>query len=582
MKYDFSGYATRNNLKCSDGRVIRNNAFKDNDGTRVPLVWQHIHNDANNVLGHAILENRDDGVYAYCSLNDTEAGRNAKELVKHGDISQLSIYANKLVQNGSDVVHGVIREVSLVLSGANPGAFIDNLAFQHGDSMEVSSEEAIIYSGLEISHSDSEEENQMPTLEDVFESMTDEQKELVALVAEDAVNEALSELEDDYDDDNEYDDDEEDFEHSDRNGAFLMHKNVFENETPNDVTEYLSHSDIESIFEAAKSTGSLKEAALAHADQTYGIGNIDILFPDAKFITETPEFIKRRTEWVNTLMSATSHSPFSRIKSATADITADEARARGYLKGRLKKEEFFKVAKRVTTPTTIYKKQKLDRDDIIDITDFDVVAWVKAEMRVMFDEEIARAVLLGDGRDVTSEDKIDEEHIRPIWKDDPLYTIRVNTTGEGTVPPTPEAFIDHVIRSREDFEGSGTPYLFLTQPLLTDMLLLKDKMGRYMYDTKASLAAKLNVRDIVTVPIMKGVSRTGTEGAESGKKFNLQAILVNPQDYVIGADKGGAIGMFDDFDIDYNQYKYLMETRISGALKKAKSAVVFEYEVASN
>lgn len=576
--YDFSGYATKNDLKCSDGRVIRQNAFRDNDGGTVPLVWQHIHDDPSNVLGHAQLENREDGVYAYCYLNDTEMGNTARELVKHGDINSLSIYANQLVQNGSNVLHGNIREVSLVLSGANPGAMIDNLTFQHSDdSVTTSEDEAIIYTGLELSHSEDNKEESMPeqnqaqssaqgekTVQDVFDSMTEEQKEVVYFMIGKAVEEATGGEEG-----------TEEMEQSDIDeGDVLMHKNIFE--AP-DGTQYeeLTHSDMEAIFADAKKIGSLKESVLEHAG-TYGIDNIETLFPDAKSVTPTPDLIKRRTEWVNSLMAGTTHSPFSRIKSTTADITEDSARAKGYIKGKLKKEEFFGVAKRVTTPTTIYKKQKLDRDDIIDITDMDVVAFLKSEMRLMLDEEIARAVLLGDGREVDNEDKINEENIRPIWKDDELYTIHVDMDQSG-VAPTSEQMIDFIIRAQEDYEGSGEPVLFITSDALTDMLLMKDKMGRYLYDNKGALASKLGVRDIIKVPVMKDQVRTTKEGG----KFKLTAIMVNPRDYTIGADRGGQLSMFDDFDIDYNQYKYLMETRMSGCLVHPKSAVVFETKQAS-
>lgn len=560
MNFDFSGYATKNNLKCSDGRTILRDAFKDNDGQKVPLVWQHLHNEPINVLGHALLENRDDGVYAYCVLNDSASGKNARTLVEHGDISALSIYANNLVQKGSSVVHGAIREVSLVLTGANPGALIDNLAFEHSDGSETLDEsEAIIYSGDDITlkHVDKIDKTDKTdkTIGEVFNTLNEEQKNVVYAMLGYALE----------DDENE-DDENEDVEHSEKGGN-VVKKNVFEG-SEEKSKNVLSHSQMVEIFEDAQRTGSLKESFLAHI-ATYGIDPIEDLFPEARTITPTPELIKRDTEWVAGVISGTRHSPFSRIKSTAANITADEARALGYVKGEKKKEEIVRILKRTTTPTTIYKKQKLDRDDIIDITDFDVVAWLKAEMRIMLDEEIARAVLIGDGRPVDGDDdKINEECIRPVYTDDDLYSHHVKLTSEKTV----EDLIDEILRARKEYKGSGNPAMYTDTDTLTDMLLLKDITGRRIFRTVSELAAELRVSKIVEVPVMEEQTRVD----DDEDTLQLKAIIVNLSDYVIGADKGGSINMFDDFDIDYNQYKYLMETRISGALIRPKSALVIE------
>lgn len=574
MKYDFSGWATRNDLKCSDGRTIRKDAFKENDGQTVPLVWNHQHNDPLNVLGHALLENREDGVYAYCKFNDTEAGQNAKLLVEHGDVSALSIYANQLKQNGGNVLHGAIREVSLVLAGANPGAFIDAVMC-HGDE---SDEEAIIYTGETIStepeyfeHScekkpeekkeiehmaePEKKEEAMPkeeeTIADVFNSLSEKQKNVVYYMIEKALEKN--------NDNNEGESKE-------------MKHNAFDNETNAKDVTVLSHSDIETILSDAKRCGSLKDSVLAHT-QDYGIENIDYLFPEAKAVTNAPEFIKRKDEWVDKVMKAVHHTPFSRIKSVFADITEDDARAKGYIKGNYKKEEVFSLLKRTTTPTTIYKKQKLDRDDVVDITDFDVVAWLKAEMRGMLDEEIARAVLVGDGRLASSDDHINEGNIRPIWKDDDLYTIKaLVTNAEGaTDEEKAKAFIATVKKSRKNYRGSGNPTLFTTEDMLTNCLMIEDSIGRVIYDTVDKLATALRVKEIVTVPAMEGLTRE-----VGGVERTLDGIIVNLVDYNIGADKGGAVSMFDDFDIDYNQQKYLIETRCSGALIKPFSAIAIE------
>lgn len=576
-KFDFSGWATRNDLKCSDGRTIRRDAFKDNNGQTVPLVWNHQHNDSMNVLGHALLENRDQGVYAYCTFNDTESGQNAKLLVEHGDVTALSIYANQLKQQGGNVLHGAIREVSLVLAGANPGAFIDSV-LTHG---EASDEEAIIYTGEDISlaHSDEPEkkkedakedtsekedkpmaeDNKEKTVQDVFDEMTEEQKNVIYAMIGMALEEQGG-----------ADDDEED---NSEGGNEDMKHNVFDQDQYQEEN-VLSHSDMETIINDAKRYGSLKESFLAHAED-YGIDNIDYLFPDAKNVTPTPEFIKRDTDWVQKVMSGVHHTPFSRIKSMFANITEDEARAKGYIKGNLKKEEVFSLLKRTTTPTTIYKKQKLDRDDVVDITDFDVVAWLKAEMRLMLDEEIARAILVGDGRLSSSDDKINETNIRPIVSDDALYTIRkkVSVAHGATDDVKAKTFIKAAIKARKDYKGSGNPTLYTTEDVVTDCLLLEDTTGRRLYNSVNDLATTLRVKEILTIEVMEGV-----KGPEGGA---LMGIIVNLADYNVGADKGGAVNMFDDFDIDYNQQKYLIETRCSGALIKPYSAIELELDEAA-
>ena len=572
-RFDFSGWATRNNLKCSDGRTIRKDAFKDNNGQKVPLVWNHQHNEPFNVLGHALLENREEGVYAYCAFNDTEAGQNAKRLVEHGDVSALSIYANQLKQHGGDVIHGSIREVSLVLAGANPGAFIDSIIC-HGEESE---EEAIIYTGedISLSHADNEEmkeekpmedtkkvENKTDnkTVKDVFDTLTEEQKTVVYALIGQALESAGK-----TDDNDEYDDEE------DNN----MKHNVFDQD---DMMKgnVLSHSDMEEIFSDAKRAGSLKEAFLAH-NATYGIDQIDTLFPEPKSMNTPPEFIKRDMNWVAGVINGVHHTPFSRIKSMFANITEDEARAKGYIKGKLKKEEVFTLLKRTTTPTTIYKKQKLDRDDIIDITDFDVVAWIKSEMRMMLDEEIARAILVGDGRMTSDDDHINEANIRPIWKDDDLYTIKTKITvdASATDDDKAKAVIKAAVKSRKDYKGSGNPVLYTTEDFLTNCLLLEDTQGYRLYKSEQDVATAMRVSRIVTVPVMENLSRTDSES----KTRNLVGIIVNLNDYNVGADKGGAVNMFDDFDIDYNQQKYLMETRCSGALIKPYSAIALEMVV---
>ena len=573
MKYDFSGWATKNNLKCSDGRTIMKDAFKHNDGQTVPLVWNHQHNDPLNVLGHALLENRDNGVYAYCTFNDTEAGKNAKMLVEHGDITALSIYANQLKQKGGNVEHGVIREVSLVLAGANPGAFIDSI-LRHG---ETSDEEGVIYTGedIELYHADEEiqndkkeedekvGDNKEKTVQDVVDSMTEEQKNVMYALIGQALEENA-------------------VQHSniDNGGEEEMKHNVFEKDNQNNQN-VLSHADVESILRDAKRLGSLKEAVLQHADEhgdaiydTYGIKpntdgeGISMLFPEYRNLNNTPEFIKRDTGWVAQVMAGVHHTPFSRIKSMFADIREDEARALGYMKGDLKKEEVFSLLKRTTDPQTIYKKQKLHRDDVIDITSFDVVAWIKAEMRMMLEEEIARAILIGDGRLADDDNKIQQQHIRSIANEDPLFAIHKDLqVAEGEEKA--KGFIKSVLRARKEYKGSGEPTMFLAEDLLVEMLLLEDKNGRIIYESEQALARALRVKNIVTVPVMEGAKNLA-------KTKNILAIVVNLKDYNVGADKGGAVAMFEDFDIDYNAQKYLIETRCSGALVKPFSAIVIE------
>ena len=616
MKYDFSGWATKNDLKCADGRVIRRDAFKVNDGKKVPMVWNHQHNSISDVLGHAILENRKEGVYAYCTFNGTSAGQEAKECVKHGDVEALSIWANNLEQDGHDVLHGVIREVSLVLAGANPGAFVESV-MAHGEPLYEDEDEAIIYSGedLYLEHAfkkkedDDEEEDEDPevdeseesddedtdgseeededeeeedkkkmaktlkhaddgdgkTVGEVLDELTDEQKKAVAIVIDQV-------LQDEKGSSSKEEDDED------------MKHNIFEKDEQQ--TNYISHADMQQIFADAKRLGSLRDAVneafeeggvLEHsipmdgmtgpsqstATQTYGFRDPDMLFPEYRNLNNPPEWISRNMDWVQKVMSGVHRTPFSRIKSQYADITEDAARAKGYMKGNLKKEEVFTLLKRTTDPQTIYKKQKLDRDDIIDITDFDVVAWIKAEMRVMLNEEIARAILIGDGRQADSDDKIQENHVRPIVKDVDLFNIKKEVVGN-----TAKDVINTAIRARKDYKGSGNPIFFTTEDELTEMLLLEDTIGHKLYKTEAELATALRVSSIVTVEAMEGY-KVSINNVDK----DLVGVIVNLSDYNVGADKGGEINLFDDFDIDYNQYKYLIETRISGALIKPFSAI---------
>lgn len=622
MEFDFSGWATRANRKCSDGRTITPDAFKHMDGKIVPLVWNHQHNDPNEILGQALLEHREgEGVYAWCTFNDTESAKTAKLLVQHGDISALSIYANHLKEQLSNVLHGDIREVSLVLAGANPGAFIDSV-IKHGEEVDG---EAIIYTdeGITLSHAgcktnddkkekgekevepkkkedtkpestadnkevmddktkgdekepevkygemdgesaeDSKKKKELEhvddeksdeTIGDIFDTLTEKQKKAVYAIVGSIVKDEKDDSEEKEDDKNE--------------GGNDMKHNLFDQDEQQEAN-VLSHSDMVAIFEDAKRGGSLRDAFLAH-----GIENIDMLFPDAKSVTTTPDFIKRNDDWVTEVLNGVHHTPFSRIKTVFADITADEARAKGYTKGNLKIDEVFKLLKRITNPTTVYKKQKLDRDDVLDITDMDVVAWLKQEMRVMLNEELARAFLVGDGRSAESNDKINEENIRPIWTDADLFTVKaaINTTASATAEEKAKAFIKACVKSRKSYKGSGNPTMFMSEDILTDCLLIEDGMGRRIYDSVDKLAAALTVRKIVPVTVMDGLKRTVESNTHA-----LAGIYVNLNDYNVGADKGGAVSMFDDFDIDYNAQKYLMETRCSGALTKPYSAVALEF-----
>ncbi|QDM57495.1 major capsid and protease fusion protein [Arthrobacter phage JEGGS] len=580
-KPDFSGWATRSDIVCSDGRTIKDNAFKHQDKIRVPLVWQHQHNTPENVLGHAILENRQGGVYCYGYFNATDAANHISKSLVNGDLDSLSIYANGLRQSSKkEVLHGNITEVSLVLKGANEGAKIENVYIKHSDDhYEPIEDEGIIYSMLPLEHSDTQGDEQMPDLEhaedqkktvkEVLDTLTEEQKEAVYYM----VGEALDENAED-DEDAEHGDKEgssfseedlkEIIKHAYTEGAEEMARNVFDQTKGNGPADetVLAHADALEIATKSMSNlakyGTLQESVLAHA-QEYGIENIEILFPDAKAISNSPEIIGRRTEWVAEVLTKTKHSPFSRIKSTAVDLTADEARAKGYVKGNLKKEEIIKLLKRVTTPTTIYKKQKLDRDDIVDIVDFNVVVWLKAEMRLMLDEELARAVLIGDGRESDDEDKVDEDKIRPIAYDADMYAHQVVVASD----LAPGEIVETVLRTRTYYKGTGTPTFFTTDAILTDLILEKDKVGRRLYETEQSLAAALRVDKIVTVEVMEDAP-------------DIVGIIVNLADYTIGSDKGGEVNMFDDFDIDYNQQKYLIETRVSGALTKPKSAVVIK------
>lgn len=558
---DFSGWATRANILCADGRTILPGAFSDNNGKTVPVVWMHQHDDPENVLGHALLEDRgDDGMYAYVFLNGSDRAKAAKEGVAHGDINQLSIYANKLKHRGKSVVHGLIREVSLVLAGANPGAYIDCPVIAHSDMGDeiYSDEEAVIYNdmlGLSLSHADEQPSGR--TVDDVLNEMTEEQKAVCAYLMNEMAEQTKGE-----------------------NTEMIRH-NVFENEGEGS-SNYLSHDDMKLIFDDARRCGSLRDSVLSHLENgvlahsvtdehgktvTYGVADIDYLFPDARTLDNEPDFIKRQDEWVAKVIGGVHHTPFTRIKSIYADITMDEARAKGYMKGKLKKEEVFSLLKRTTTPQTVYKKQKLDRDDILDITDFDVVAWIKREMRMMLNEELARAILIGDGRLTSDDDHISEDHIRPIWKEEELFVVRRTVTAGADNEETAKNMMREAVRARKDYRGSGNPVLFTTEDWLTEMLLMEDGIGHRLYKSKAEVATAMRVDDIVTVPVMENQVYEGK---------TLYGIIVNLKDYNVGADKGGEINMFDDFDIDYNQQKYLIETRISGALIKPYSAIILE------
>ena len=555
-KYDFGGWATKYDLSCSDGRTILKGAFAHCDEKKVPLVWNHTYDSPENIIGHATLVHKDEGVYAYCEFNETPAAETAKNLVKHRDITSLSIYANKLKQSGNKVLHGDIKEVSLVLAGANPGASIQEVLI-HGEDADTS--EATIYNDseeLEMWHAEEPEEGEdiqhaddNETVADIYNSMSEKQKMAVAAI--------IDQLADSEDEDNEG-------EENQNGGETDMKHNVFDKNNNEELKHSINFAD---TLKDAKRCGSFKEAFLAHANN-YGIKDIETLFPEAKDIYSNPQFIKRDTSWVGPFMAAIHKSPFSKLKAMYADITADEARARGYIKGHLKKEEVFSLLKRTTEPTTIYKKQKLDRDDVIDITSFDVIAWIKAEMRMMLEEEIARAILVGDGRSAMSDDKIKESCIRPIYNDSDLFTIKYTM---GNDADKAMAFIKACIKSRVDYEGS-MPSLYTTEEMIADMLLIQDTTGRFIYESEAALAKTLRVKEIVPVPFIKGLVRD----AQDAQTHNVYGIIVNPSDYTVGADKGGQVSMFDDFDIDYNQQKYLIETRCSGSLMKPKTAIVIE------
>lgn len=611
--YDFCGWASKNDLLCSDGRTIRRGAFASDDGKKVPMVYQHQHTSIDNVLGHAILENRDEGMYAYCYLNESDTGKMAKELVRHGDICAMSIYANKLKQIGNDVVHGEIKEVSLVLAAANPGAAIESVVLEHSDGS--TEEEAIIYSGEDtqykiLSHAETPTQTSSDkTVNDILNGMSEAKKNVLYYMLA-----KVSETDEEAEDDDVIED--SDIRHADVSGGrtiqdifdtftpdekkvafFLIGKaieesgsmeqsdipniddeseenetmkhNVFENNQVDNDETVLSHAEIEEIFRDTKQYGTLKNSALAH-----GVTNIEYLFPDAKTVTPTPELIKRNDDWVSKVMGSVHRTPFSRIKSTAANLTEDDARAKGYMKGKLKKDEVFSLLKRTTEPTTIYKKQKLDRDDVVDITDFDVVAWIKSEMRMMLNEEIARAILIGDGRLTSSDDKIPEDHIRPVAFDSELYTVPIEVTvaAQATDDDKAKAIIRSIIKGRKEYKGSGNPVMYTTEDVLTDMLLMEDKMGRVVYDSVTKLATALRVSEIVTVPVM--------EGLKDSEGNAVIAVIVNLADYNVGADRGGEVNMFDDFDIDYNAMKYLIETRCSGALTKPYSALAVKLKTA--
>ena len=620
--YDFAGWATRADLLCSDGRVISKHAFEHCDGMKVPLCWNHKHNAPEEVLGHALLESREEGIYAYGYFNDTESGQNAKICVQHGDINALSIYANKLKQQGSKVIHGMIREVSLVHCGANPGAYIESVIMHSDDSCqegEIFTGENFDYVSESFSHADNSakgeekvaEETKKPetkvenendneteeTVADVFNTLSEKQKKAVYAIIGQALEDSKAESKKDevkHADETDADEDEtvedvfnslnekqkkvvyaligqvlEDAE-ADKNegGKGDMAHNLFENET--NTQEVLSHAEMTAIFDDAKKCGSLREAVLAH-----GITDIDELFPDAKSPTDDPQFVKRNDDWVEKVLSGVHHSPFARIKTILADVTAKDARAKGYVKGNLKVEEVFRLLKRVTNPTTVYKKQKLDRDDVLDITDFNILPWLKGELRMMLNEELARAYLIGDGRDPVEEadDKIDEECIRPIWKMEDLFTVKVAVAATGDAEEKAKAFINACVKSRKNYQGSGNPTMFMPEDLLTDCLLIEDQTGRVIYDTIEKLASRLRVKEIVPVPVMENQTRTD----DDDNTYTLAGIYVNLKDYNVGTNRGGEVTMFDDFDIDYNQYKYLMETRCSGTLVKPHSAVAIEF-----
>jgi HK97 family phage prohead protease len=671
MDYDFSGYATKNDLRCADGRVIRHGAFKDNDGQTVPLVWQHVHTDPTNVLGHALLEDRDDGVYAYAKFNGTPSGKHAKEMVENGDIVSMSIYANRLKQHGSDVVHGVIREVSLVLAGANPGALIDNISFAHSDGTYTDSEEeAVIYTGLDsieyFSHADEEEDDMangqngdildeltdkqinainsiidaaindtMDDLEenDALEDLTPDQVDEVQQLIEDAISDALEHADDDDDaddfddeefDDEEFDDDledDDDIHHADDDtvedvfntlnedqknvvyyllsqvaedasnngnsakhsfdGGYDMKHNVFDDDYIDENNDVLTHDEFAAIMEDASNANSLHDVFIAH-----GIENLDILFPEARMVRPEPDMITRQMGWVDKLWNGIKRTPFSRIKSVYADLTPDSARAKGYVKANQKVDQVLALLGRETSPQTIYKKQTIDRDDVVDIVDIDVIAWIKQEMRMMLNEEICRAILVGDGRGITDRDKIKPDKIRPIYGDDDVYTIYHEVTygANDTDDQKASKVIDAAVRARKLYKGTGSPVMYASSDVISDLLLAKDGIGRRLYKDMNELATAMRVNEIIEVPILENVTRNRVADEDAGitaATMNLLAIIVNPKDYTIGADKGGAVSLFDDFDIDYNQMKYLIETRCSGALTLPYSAIALEVDAST-
>lgn len=649
-KFDFSGWVTKNDLRCSDGRTIRKDAFALQHGATVPLVWNHNHKDADNVLGHVVLENREEGVYGYGSFNNTEQGLNAKMLVQHGDITSMSIFANQLKEQAGNVLHGVIREVSLVLAGANPGASIEWVELAHGDESEssavISYMEDIDNNAIEHTVTNSEEpaekekepepkdetsekeeipednpseKEEIPedkpapakkqsksksksevkhadefddeTVEDFLNNMSEKKIEIVdrlidAAVKDESVEEAIaSEFEKFTEDEKnvtyflvtqavsqngqaKHSDENDDPEGGEEDMPTITH-NVFENDAVETAENTLTHAEMMEIIKDAERFGSMKESALQH-----GIEDVEYLFPEAQNVRNTPDWVKRDDSWVSIVLNGFHHSPFSRIKSMYADITEADARAKGYIKGNQKFDEVFPLFKRVTTPQTIYKKQTMDRDDLIDITSFDVINWLKAEMRGMLEEEIARAAIVGDGRSAASDDKINPINIRPIWTDDDVYTIKslVELTSDDDDNSRAKKFIRACIKSRKFYKGSGNPTMLMTEDMLTDCLLIEDLNGRVIYDTEEKLRTALRVSRIITVPVMENLTRE-----VSGVTHYLDAIYLNLSDYTIGADKGGAVSMFEDFDIDYNKEKYLIETRCSGALTKPYSACAIEH-----
>ena len=578
MSYDFSGYVTKNDVKCSDGVTIKKDAFLAQDGEIVPMVWKHLHDSPDNVLGHIKLENRPDGVYGYGVFNDTPKGQNAKQLVAHGDVNSMSIWANNLTKIGSDIMHGEIREVSLVLAGANPQAKIDKIFISHGDGTgDEADDEAIISMNIPFDNGNIAHEASDKTIGEVLDTLNEDQQAAVAAMTTQVIK-MISDGE---------------IKQSADEGGNEMAVHLFDNTAKQETDKsVIAHDAMQKLNQLAKDNkASLKETVIAHAKE-YGVTNIEELFPDAKNITQWPEFIKRDTGWVAGVLNGVKHSPFARIKMMTADITADEARAKGYITGNFKKEEYFGVSGRVTAPTTIYKKQKFDRDDLIDV-EGDIVPWIKAEMRMMLDEELARAIVIGDGRPLevggkVNEDKIDENCIRPIWTDAELYAMHCNimngvaTGGDATNLDIYEGMLDNVIRAMDDYEGSGNTVMFANPSDITEILLLKDQLGRRLFESVTSLASYMGVDKIVKMPQLKQTqTRTATstntgKNETTGTQYDLFGIIVDLKDYTVGADKGGQVTMFDGFDIDYNQFKYLLETRVSGSLTKPHSAIILE------